>query len=131
MNAPRDIRAAAWLSAVLLSPVMGMPALSQTITIRNASIVSVADGRLLQHSSVVIEGNRITYVGLARTQDSAPGVSVDATGLYLIPGLWDMHTHAFFGADTIGFRRSRELMLPLFIATASPAFVTWGATSMR
>src|SRR3954470_4426963 len=121
MTAPRDIRAPfartllpVWL--VLLTLVMGMPAVSQTITIRNASVVSVRDGRVLQRSSVVIEGNRITYVGPARTQDSAPDVSVDATGLYLIPGLWDMHTHAFFGADTLGFRHSRELMLPLFIA---------------
>jgi imidazolonepropionase-like amidohydrolase len=43
----------------------------------------------------------------------ARGQVVDATGLYLIPGLWDMHTHAYFGW-------SRDFgdnyVLPLFIA---------------
>jgi hypothetical protein len=38
---------------------------------------------------------------------------VDGTGLYVIPGLWDMHVHAYFGwASDFG----DQYVLPLFIA---------------
>jgi imidazolonepropionase-like amidohydrolase len=33
--------------------------------------------------------------------------------MYVIPGLWDMHTHAFFGEKT---PESTDLILPLFVA---------------
>src|SRR4029078_11423063 len=56
--------------------------------------------------------DRICSVGPA-SATVARGQVVDAKGLYLIPGLWDMHTHAYFGW-------SRDFgdsyVLPLFIA---------------
>lgn len=60
--------------------------------------------------TVVITGERITSIaesGQARIPHGAR--VVDATGKFLIPGLWDMHVHALWGgrADTF---------LPLFIA---------------
>lgn len=59
----------------------------------------------------MVQGNRIASVGVATT--ATGGQVVDATGQYVIPGLWDMHTHAFFGDRT---PESRDLILPLFIA---------------
>jgi imidazolonepropionase-like amidohydrolase len=41
---------------------------------------------------------------------------MDGTGMYVIPGLWDMHVHAFFSNDASRFETTRELMLPLFIS---------------
>jgi imidazolonepropionase-like amidohydrolase len=38
---------------------------------------------------------------------------IDGTGKYLIPGLWDMHVHTFFGDWVPG---GKEVTLPLFIA---------------
>ena len=38
---------------------------------------------------------------------------IDATGQYLIPGLWDMHVHSAFGD---WFPGGRDIILPLFIA---------------
>ncbi len=38
---------------------------------------------------------------------------MDATGQYLIPGLWDMHVHSVFGD---WFPGGRDIILPLFIA---------------
>jgi imidazolonepropionase-like amidohydrolase len=38
---------------------------------------------------------------------------VDATGKFLIPGLWDMHVHVMFGDWIPG---SKEVTLPLFVA---------------
>ncbi|MDP1858850.1 MAG: amidohydrolase family protein [Gemmatimonadaceae bacterium] len=35
--------------------------------------------------------------------------------MFVIPGLWDMHIHAYFTNDTARFRGTNEVMLPLFI----------------
>ena len=84
---------------------------AQTLRIVNATVVDVATGELHRGSTIVVQGNRITSVG-ANTPASG-GRVVDATGQYVIPGLWDMHTHVFFGDRT---PESRDLILPLFIA---------------
>lgn len=103
------------LGTVLLSQIPVFPVLSQTLTIRNATVVNVATGQLLHHASIVVDGNRITYVGPAVALDRSRGETVDATGLYVIPGLWDMHVHTYFG-DTASYHVGSELILPLFIA---------------
>ena len=84
---------------------------AQTLRIVNATVVDVATGELHRGSTIVVQGNRIVSVGAATTNSG--GQVVDATGEYVIPGLWDMHTHAFFGDRT---PESRDLILPLFIA---------------
>jgi imidazolonepropionase-like amidohydrolase len=84
---------------------------AQTLTITNATVIDVSNGTLRRGTAVVIDGNRITSVGASTGQ--ARGRVIDAKGMYLIPGLWDMHTHAYFGwpADF-----GNEYVLPLFIA---------------
>lgn len=42
--------------------------------------------------TVIIKGNRITAIGKKISTPSGSKV-VDATGKYMIPGLWDMHIH--------------------------------------
>jgi len=84
---------------------------AQTLRIVNATVVDVATGELHRRSTIVIQGNRITSVGAA--PKAAAGRIVDAKGAYVIPGLWDMHTHVFFGDST---PESRDLILPLFVA---------------
>jgi imidazolonepropionase-like amidohydrolase len=84
---------------------------AQTLRIINATVVDVATGELHRGSTIVVHGNRIASVGAATT--ATGGQVVDAAGAYVIPGLWDMHTHAFFGDRT---PESRDLILPLFIA---------------
>ena len=84
---------------------------AQTLRIVNATVVDVATGELHRGSTILVQGNRILSVGAATTASS--GQVVDAKGNYVIPGLWDMHTHTFFGDRT---PESRDLILPLFIA---------------
>jgi imidazolonepropionase-like amidohydrolase len=84
---------------------------AQTLRIVNATVVDVATGGLHPGSTIVVQGNRITSVGAATP--ATGGRVVDAAGGYVIPGLWDMHTHAFFGDQ---MKESRVLTLPLFIA---------------
>src|SRR5512143_3591696 len=103
------------LTALLLGVVLvslRLPA--QTLTITNATVVDVSTGTLHRATTVVIDGNGITSVA----PSSAPaqprrGRVVDAQGMYVIPGLWDMHTHAYFGwSNDFG----DNYVLPLFIA---------------
>jgi len=86
---------------------------AQTLTITNATVVDVSTGTLRRGATVVIDGNRIASVGPTSTTTKPRGQVVDAKGMYVIPGLWDMHTHAYFGwpsdfGDTY--------VMPLFIA---------------
>lgn len=63
---------------------------------------------------VVITGDRITSVAdPAKLQPPKNARVIDATGQYLIPGLWDMHVHSAFGD---WFPGGRDIILPLFIA---------------
>jgi len=58
------------------------------------TVVDVEHGQLLPAQRVVIVGNRIQAVGAALTVSIPGGAQViDARGQYLLPGLWDMHSH--------------------------------------
>ena len=86
---------------------------AQTLTITNATVVDVSNGTLRHGATVVVDGKRIVSVGASSGRNPSRGQVVDATGMYVIPGLWDMHTHAYFGwsADF-----GDTYVLPLFIA---------------
>jgi len=57
--------------------------------------------------------------GYARIENanaaSHAAATLDGTGMFVIPGLWDMHVHAYFTNDTARFHTTSEVMLPLFI----------------
>ena len=97
-----------------LSIVSAVPAIAQTTTIDNVTIVDVTNGRLQARKSIVIEDNRITRIENANAATRA-GATLDGTGMFVIPGLWDMHIHAHFTNDTARFHSTSEVMLPLFI----------------
>jgi hypothetical protein len=61
-----------------------------------------------------VDGNRIISVSNSKESHIPNGARVvDATGKFLIPGLWDMHVHTAFGNWLPG---GRDIILPLFIA---------------
>ena len=78
------------------------------VLIRNATIIDVIDGSRDSAQDLLVEGERITAVedsGTLRAPESAE--VVDATGLFVIPGLWDMHVHLSAWGDAgrdLGFR---------------------------
>lgn len=89
--------------------------LAQVTIIDNVTIVDVTNGRLRQRQSISIEGARISRIQDASSATRA-AATIDGTGMFVIPGLWDMHIHAFFSNDTARFHSTSEVMLPLFIA---------------
>jgi imidazolonepropionase-like amidohydrolase len=84
------------------------------IVITHATVINPGTSSVQANRTVVITGNHITSVSdTAQFQSPKNARVVDATGQYLIPGLWDMHVHSAFGD---WFPGGRDIILPLFIA---------------
>ena len=57
-----------------------------------------AEHRVLKDAAVVIEGERISWIGAAKSAPAADD-AVDAGGRALLPGWVDSHTHLIFAGD--------------------------------
>src|SRR6185369_7428023 len=62
------------------------------IVFTHATIIDVTGQAPKRDMTVVITGDRISAIG-DKISLSAGAQVVDATGKFLIPGLWDMHVH--------------------------------------
>jgi cytosine/adenosine deaminase-related metal-dependent hydrolase len=66
--------------------------LAQDIVFEHATVIDATGAPAREDVSVAIAGGRI--VSIAKDVKPAPGTRlIDATGKFLIPGLWDMHVH--------------------------------------
>ena len=87
------------------------PPLDADLAITRVSVVDVERGTIVPEQTVLVKGNRIVDVGDASRIRTASGVrTVDGSGRYVIPGLWDMHAHIHFSG------RSPEVEMPMFVA---------------
>lgn len=66
------------------------------LVLLGATLIDVTGKPPLTDAAVVIEGDRIVAAG-PRAQVAIPkgATIIDASGKYLLPGLWDMHAHLF------------------------------------
>jgi imidazolonepropionase-like amidohydrolase len=85
----------------------------QTLWITHVTVIDTVTGKTQPDTTVMIHGNRITGIALSTSVTPKTGQIVDARGLYLIPGLWDMHTHVYFDSTAAD---GTDLVLPLFLA---------------
>jgi imidazolonepropionase-like amidohydrolase len=110
---------AGWLfSSLLLCLLAPLSGVGQNIlAITHADVIDVTGGPTQRDYTVVISGDRIAEIGNSSTIRAPKNAEVvDATGKFLIPGLWDMHVHPH-GKD----------YLPLFIANGVTGVrVMWG-----
>jgi imidazolonepropionase-like amidohydrolase len=93
--------------------VLTLSANAQTLTITHATIIDTVTGKTQPNTTVVIHGNRIASVTHSAKLNPKAGQVIDAHGQYLIPGLWDMHTHVYFDSTA---NDGTDLVLPLFLA---------------
>src|SRR6202795_2587732 len=104
------------LASYLLKPVgtaQSDPAPIPTV-ITHATVINPGTSSVQRNRTVVITGDHITSVSdTEKFQLPKNARVIDATGQYLIPGLWDMHVHSAFGD---WFPGGRDIILPLFIA---------------
>lgn len=106
------------LAALLLCPLpqhaQSLEGSGVPIVITNVTVIDTTGGPSRPEMTVIIKGDRITQVGKkSHTHVPQSAQVIDGTGKYLIPGLWDMHVHTFFGTWVPG---GKEVTLPLFIA---------------
>jgi imidazolonepropionase-like amidohydrolase len=87
------------------------------LAITHVNVIDATGAGVKPDSMVLLEGDRITALGNSSTvHPPTDAVVVDATGKYLIPGLWDMHVHWY-----------QENYLPLFIANGVTGVrMMWG-----
>ena len=89
-RAGRALALAAAIPA-LAAATSALPAAAQDVVIRNATVLTIANGTL-ENATVVVRDGKITAVGTdVRVPD---GVRViDGTGKYVMPGIIDAHSH--------------------------------------
>jgi imidazolonepropionase-like amidohydrolase len=76
--------------ALALGSVLSSSA--QPLAITDVTTIDVVTGRLRNGVTVVTQGERIVGIGAA-VPIPRGATRVDGKGKFLIPGLWDMHTH--------------------------------------
>ena len=106
----RSSRIALFASAAFAAAVAPAINAQSPVVVRNVTTVDVQTGNVRPAQTVVVEGTRIKAVGDAADLAAPNGARiVDATGKFLVPGLWDMHVHATGpGVD--------RLFLPVLVA---------------
>jgi imidazolonepropionase-like amidohydrolase len=83
--------------------------------IRNVTVIDALGGAR-HDQTVVFRGDNLSYVGPAETAPDT-SESIDASGQYLIPGLWDFHVHLTFDDR--------------FTSIMPASFLQYGVTSVR
>jgi imidazolonepropionase-like amidohydrolase len=86
----------------------------QPLVITHVTVIDATGTPAKPDMTVVVIGDRISKLGKSsKVRVPADAQIVDATGKYLIPGLWDMHVHTFRNASK---RPPQTWYFPLFIA---------------
>jgi Amidohydrolase family len=97
----------------LLSPVWPESA-PTTLVLTNVNVVDTRTGRLQPKATVVVRDGRIKAVAkVGLIEESRKLKVINATGKYLIPGLWDMHVHSAGGPAAAW---DENVIYPLYIA---------------
>jgi imidazolonepropionase-like amidohydrolase len=102
------------------------PKPASAIAIVNGDLFDSEQGVMLPRRTIVIRGDRIAAVGPADSVSIPGGATViDAAGKTVMPGMWDMHTHAGLltqsvaapGHLAIGVTSVRDLASDIDVAT--------------
>ena len=84
----------------------------QPLAFIHVTVIDTVKGALTSDATVIVAHNRIVALGkTGRIRLPKDARIVDATGKFLIPGLWDMHFHTPFDE-----KQWREILLPLTLA---------------
>ena len=85
-----------------------------TLAITHVNVIDATGAPTQPDMTVIVRDGRIVEFGKSDAVHAPAGAkTVQATGKYLIPGLWDMHVHTVFG-DWLP--RDEKVVLPLFVA---------------
>lgn len=88
-------------------PLVEAPA---SLVIRDVTVVDVVSGQLEPHRTVVVMGAQISEVLSATAVVSRGAQVIEGHGLFLMPGLWDMHSHSLWSPEAM------QTFLPTYVA---------------
>jgi imidazolonepropionase-like amidohydrolase len=107
--------AALVVALAAVSPADAQSTGGASFAFTHVTVIDVTGGPSQTDMTVVVSGNRISTISKTGTRPTPSGGQViDATGKFLIPGLWDMHVHSAAAAE-------REF----------PAYLALGVTGLR
>ena len=103
------------MAAMIAGPAAAGESPRADLLIRHATIVDVAAGTTTAEQAIAVRGDDIIDVGAdaALAQRYGAAQIIDASGKFVMPGLWDMHVHFGGGSELIEENRN---LLPLFVA---------------
>jgi imidazolonepropionase-like amidohydrolase len=152
MNAMKAVRAgaAAMLAAMSVTALAAQPATTDdprhvpippqkisdrpALLIANATLIDGTGARARPGTDVLIEGDRIAAVGPTGTLGAAAQSAkrIDASGLFAVPGLIDLHLH-FTGqrGEDFGRYRESETAGAIRASVLAGALVRGGITAVR
>jgi imidazolonepropionase-like amidohydrolase len=85
-----------FIFSFLILIFMGSVAFAQT-HIKNATIITMTDQGMIENADLIIDGNRILYIGNGPLPPSVQTVTINQTidgmGKFIVPGLSEMHGH--------------------------------------
>lgn len=98
------------ISAVLWPmPKLDPPKKFDTVFIQSVNIIDVKSGEILENRDIIIKNNIISAIDTSGILKVNPNsLIINGSDKYIIPGLWDMHTHSN--------QHSEWLHHPLYIA---------------
>ena len=85
-----------FLGAVVIFGILACRAFAQdnVTVIRGGTLIDGNGGAPRPNTAIVIAGNRIRSISAGAAADVPTGATViDAAGKFIVPGLWDTHTH--------------------------------------
>jgi imidazolonepropionase-like amidohydrolase len=98
------------LLLILLLPGLLSAQPSRALAFTHVTVIDVTGAPSRSDQTVIVAGNRIGAVGKSgKVRIPKDAQVVDASGKFLIPGLWDMHIHSFT-------EKGWEWLFPLLIA---------------
>jgi len=117
------IRTGIWLLLLTCTCMYAQPCFSQhTTLIRNIGLIDVEKGIVKKEANVLIRDSLIISITYGKKASALPADTVvDGTGRFLLPGLWDMHTHVW----------SDEFFFPLLIANGVTGIRDMFETNIR
>ncbi|TDF41615.1 hypothetical protein EYS14_01825 [Alteromonadaceae bacterium M269] len=96
---------------------------SKVLLLSNINIINVKSGEVERNKDIVFNNHKIIDVRPHKKDSSSQYRTIDGSGKYVIPGLWDMHTHIR--------SYSGEENLPMFIANGITGIRDLGITNHK
>src|SRR5215471_10064887 len=87
----------------------------KTVRVRAAWLLDVRSGQMKEGPVVTVEGNRISKVEFAPSRRETPEQgAIDLSGLTLLPGLIDAHTHVLLQGDATSKEYEDQILKEAF-----------------